>query len=104
LNELIKEDEKLAEQANIRFIHTPKARKRAETKETSGMMLKAAAPVFGYDGKLSGVLYGGNLLNRNYKEIGTGRPNMQVFKRECKTIRAIGMLSYFIRMLIKIGV
>jgi two-component system NtrC family sensor kinase len=64
--EIVKESEDLAEQANIDFITTPKARRRAETRETSGMMIKAAAPVFGYDGKLSGVLYGGNLLNRNY--------------------------------------
>ncbi|GAJ15484.1 unnamed protein product, partial [marine sediment metagenome] len=31
------------------------------------MCIKAAAPVFGHDGSLVGVLYGGNLLNRNYK-------------------------------------
>jgi len=30
-------------------------------------MIKAAAPVFGYNGNLIGVLYGGILLNRNYK-------------------------------------
>lgn len=30
------------------------------------MCIKAAAPVFGHDGSLVGVLYGGNLLNRNY--------------------------------------
>jgi two-component system NtrC family sensor kinase len=66
-SELLKEGKDLAEQANIEFIPTPKARRRDETRETSGMMIKAAAPVFGYDGKLSGVLYGGNLLNRDYK-------------------------------------
>ena len=31
------------------------------------MCVKAAVPVFGYDGNLIGVLYDGNLLNRNYK-------------------------------------
>jgi len=31
------------------------------------MMIKAAAPILGDDGQLLGVLYGGNLLNRNYK-------------------------------------
>jgi two-component system NtrC family sensor kinase len=46
---------------------TPKARPRTEAEETSGMMIKAAAPVFGYNGELIGVLYGGNLLNRNYQ-------------------------------------
>ena len=65
--ELIKEGQVLAEQAHIKFIPTPKAKPSTETEQTSGMMIKAAAPVLGYDGGLIGVLYGGNLLNRNYK-------------------------------------
>jgi len=65
--ELIKEDKALAEQAYIKFVPTPKAKPSSETEQTSGMMLKAAAPIFGYDGSLIGVLYGGSLLNRNYK-------------------------------------
>ncbi len=64
--ELIKEGVDLVEQAYIKFISTPKARPRLETEETSGMMIKAAAPVF-YNGSLIGVLYGGNLLSRDYK-------------------------------------
>jgi two-component system NtrC family sensor kinase len=65
--ELIKEDASLAKQAHIEFIRTPKAKPSTETEQTSGMMMKAAAPVFDYDGSLIGVLYGGNLLNRNYQ-------------------------------------
>jgi two-component system NtrC family sensor kinase len=65
--ELIKEGEDLAEQAYMKLIPTPKAKPMPETEHTSGMMIKAAAPVFGYDGSLIGVLYGGNLLNRNYE-------------------------------------
>ncbi len=64
--ELIKEGEDLAEQANIKFIPTPKAKPKPETEETSGMMIKAAVPIL-YNGSLIGVLYGGNLLNRNYE-------------------------------------
>jgi two-component system, NtrC family, sensor kinase len=64
--ELLKEGADLAKQANIKFIPTPKAKPRPETEETSGMMIKAVAPVFDYDGSLMGVLYGGNLLNRDY--------------------------------------
>ncbi|MCX5905740.1 MAG: cache domain-containing protein, partial [Deltaproteobacteria bacterium] len=45
---------------------TRQARTPAEPQETSGMMLKAAAPVFTDTGRLLGVLYGGILLNRNY--------------------------------------
>jgi two-component system NtrC family sensor kinase len=67
--ELIKEGAGLAEQAYIKFIPTPKAKPSLETEQTSGMMIKAAAPVFGYEGSLIGVLYGGILLNRNYKVV-----------------------------------
>ena len=65
--ELIKEGEDLAEQAYMKFISTPKAKPRPEDEETSGMMIKAAAPVLGYNGNLLGVLYGGKLLNRDYE-------------------------------------
>jgi len=64
--ELKKEGPELAERAYVEFIPTPKAKPRSETEQTAGMMIKAAAPVFGYDHRLIGVLYGGILLNRNY--------------------------------------
>jgi two-component system NtrC family sensor kinase len=56
----------LTEQACFKFIDTPLARPRAETEETSGMMLMAAAPICDDKGALIGVLYGGILLNRNF--------------------------------------
>jgi two-component system NtrC family sensor kinase len=65
--ELRKEGADLVEQARIEFIQTPKAKPTQETRQTSGMMIRAAAPILGHDGRLLGVLYGGNLLNRNYK-------------------------------------
>ena len=64
--ELIKEDEELSERARIRPIPTPRAKIVSTTEQTSGMMIKAAAPVFDNDGTLIGVLYGGILLNKNY--------------------------------------
>jgi len=65
-DELIKEDKTLVEQACIEFIPTLRAKPRAENEETSGMMVKAAAPVLDSQGKIIGILYGGTLLNRNY--------------------------------------
>lgn len=65
--ELRKEGPDLVEQAFIEYISTPKAKPTLETKQTSAMMIKAAAPILGDDGKLIGVLYGGSLLNRNYQ-------------------------------------
>jgi two-component system NtrC family sensor kinase len=66
VEELTRESPALAEQAYFKFIETPMARPRSETEETSGMMLKAAAPIFDAEGNFIGVVYGGILLNRNY--------------------------------------
>ena len=65
--ELLKEGDNLTIQACIKFVETPKARQRTEKEETSGMIIKAASPIFNYEGNLIGVLYGGVLLNRNYE-------------------------------------
>ena len=54
------------ERARMPLISTLKARSRVETEERSGMFIKAAAPVFDYGGNFVAVLYGGNMLNRNY--------------------------------------
>jgi two-component system NtrC family sensor kinase len=65
--ELAKEGEELVRQAYMEFIPTPKAKDRPETKETSGMMLKAAVPILDAHDNILGALYGGTLLNRNYE-------------------------------------
>jgi len=65
--DLVTEGADLAEQAYIKFVPTPKAKPTRQTQQTSAMCIKAAASVCDYDGNLIGVLYGGNLLNQNYK-------------------------------------
>lgn len=67
--ELIKEGKELAERAHMEVVPTPKAMPVAKREETSGMLIKAAAPVLDYNGTLVGVLYGGKLLNRNYEVV-----------------------------------
>lgn len=64
--ELEKEGKDLAEQANIKFIPTPNEKPRPEKEETSGMVIKAAAPVMGYNNELLGIIYAWRLLNRDY--------------------------------------
>ena len=64
--ELAKEGMDLAQQAYIKFVPTPKAKQTTEVEQTSGMMLKAAAPILDYNDNLIGALYGGVLLSRNY--------------------------------------
>ncbi len=65
--DLQKEGSDLAERAFTLFVPTPKAREAPADRESSGMMLKAAVPVWNDSGRLVGVLYGGMLLNRNYQ-------------------------------------
>jgi two-component system NtrC family sensor kinase len=62
------------------ILPTPKAKPRKDAEETSGMMLKAAAPIVGQAGKLLGVLYGGSLINRDYYIV--DRIKEIVFKEE----------------------
>jgi len=90
---LMKEGENMAEQARMKFIPTPKTRTRMESEETSGMMIKAAAPIFDFDGKLIGVLYAGKLLNRNYEIV--DRVKDIVYRGEVYKGKDIGTTTIF---------
>jgi len=61
------EGPELVRQAYMEFVPTPKAKTRPQTRETAGMMLKAAVPILDLHGNVWGVIYGGTLLNRNYE-------------------------------------
>lgn len=60
------ENPALSEQAYFELIDTPRARFRAETESSDGMVLKAVSPIFDEQHKLIGTVSGGVLLNRNY--------------------------------------
>lgn len=64
-NELIKEGEEFTRLAHIPINRMHKEERKAG-EVISGLVIKAAAPVFGNRGELLGVLYGGDLLNRSY--------------------------------------
>ncbi len=91
--ELIKEGRELAERAYLEFIPTPKAAPRPENREEDGMMLMAASPVLGDDGRMLGVLYGGILLNRNYDIV--DRVKDIVYKGEKYKGKEIGTVTIF---------
>lgn len=57
----------LARRARIAVIPTPRARPRAETDVTAGLVLKAVAPILDEEGRAIGLLYGGILLNQNFE-------------------------------------
>ena len=91
--ELKKEGGDLVKQAYMAILPTPKAKPRKEAEETSGMMLKAAAPIVGQAGKLLGVLYGGSLINRDYYIV--DRIKEIVFKEEKYKGKDIGTATIF---------
>ncbi len=91
--ELLKDGEALAAQALITFIPTPMASRQAEGRETSGMMLEAAAPVLNEDGSLLGVLSGGVLVNRDYEIV--DRVKRIVFKEGQYKGRELGTATIF---------
>jgi two-component system NtrC family sensor kinase len=92
-SELLREGEDLADQAYMEFIPTPKAAPRLENKETSGLMLKAAAPLSDEKQGILGVLYGGILLNRNYEIV--DRVKETVFRGEKYKGRETGTATIF---------
>jgi len=91
--ELMKEGEDLARQAYMKIIPTPKTKLKEEAEETSGMILKAAVPIVDQDDKLLGILYGGNLINRDYYIV--DRIKEIVFKGEKYKGKDIGTATIF---------
>ena len=90
---LLNEDKQLAGQAHFRLMDTPRAKPTDRTEETSGMALMVASPIFATDGKLMGVLYGGHLLNRNFKIV--DRVWELVYKGEKFREKDIGTVTIF---------
>ncbi len=91
--ELLKESQKLADQASMGITPTLMAEPSGKKLVTSGMMLKGAAPVFTGSGHLVGVLIGGVLLNRNYEIVDKVRTT--VFKGEAYKGQQVGTATIF---------
>jgi len=92
--ELAKESPELARRALMEITPTPKSGPSAKARETSGMVLKAAAPVFYAGGRrFLGVLCGGILINRNYQIVDKVRKI--VFKEEMYDKREVGTATIF---------
>ncbi len=91
--ELALESESLVRQAMMDLTVTPRAKPTDKTRVTSGMMIKAAAPVFNPGGRFLGVLTGGVLLNRNYDIVDKVRTT--VFKEGVYKGREVGTVTIF---------
>ncbi|MDI6733381.1 MAG: cache domain-containing protein [Planctomycetota bacterium] len=91
--EMVKCSSSLVEQAYFRVIPTPHAKPTDKTEETAGMVIKAAAPILDYDGNLLGLLYGANLINRNYKIV--DKIKETVFQGQMYKGKEIGTATIF---------
>lgn len=91
--ELAAEAPDLAEQAHVKIIPVPMAEPGARADVTSGLVLMAAAPV-ATDSGLTGVLYGGILLNRSFALV--DQINRTIFGGEQSDGRDIGSVTIFI--------
>ena len=90
---LLNEGARLAERASIEIISHPAGPAPKKSHETSGMVMKAAAPVLDRNGTMLGVLYGGKLLNHNH-EIIDGVSDI-IFKGEMYRGRHLGSVTIF---------
>ncbi len=83
----------LNERAFIAFEPTPMAKKRAKESESSGLAMVAAAPITDIQGRLTGVIYGGTLLNRNHQLVDQIRSI--VFEDEVIDGHQVGTVTIF---------
>ncbi len=81
----------LAEQAMIRIIPTEAARPVTSLIRTEGIVAAAAVPVFGREGQLLAVLYGGDLLNQQYEMVDAIR--QEIFRDEVYSGKPIGTVA-----------
>jgi len=90
---LLQESPDLAAQALMDVTPTQKAKPRESRQETSGMMLKAAVPIFDDENNFQGVLLGGILLNRNFEIV--DKIKEIVHEKEIYKGREIGTATIF---------
>ena len=91
--ELLIEDESLAEQAYMKFTPTPYAKPRPENESTAGMVVMAASPVHDNEGNVVGVLYVADLINRDYAMVDSIKNVL--YKDEIYGSRDVGTATIF---------
>ncbi|MFH1673886.1 MAG: PAS domain S-box protein [Pseudomonadota bacterium] len=93
LERLAREGDKLADQARIEIIPTPRAKPKPRPKHLgSGMVIAAAQPVM-LNGKVVGTLYSAQLLNRNFAIVDKTRDT--VYQNRLYKGRMIGTATIF---------
>ncbi|MBN2580985.1 MAG: cache domain-containing protein [Pirellulales bacterium] len=90
---LLREGKDLAERARFELVPTLEARPTKDRVRTEGMAVAAAVPVLDTQGRLLAILYGGNLLNRQYKMVDAIKK--EVFAKEVYHGKDIGTVTIF---------
>ncbi|MBN2474421.1 MAG: cache domain-containing protein [Pirellulales bacterium] len=90
---LAKEGEDLATRARFQLLPTPAARPTDEKFRTDGMVVAAAVPIVGSQGRLLGILYGGDLLNRRFEIVDLIKE--EVFPEQRFAGKDIGTVTIF---------
>jgi len=90
-----KEGEDLAQQSIIKFVETPEVKPRKGPEQGSAMVLISASPILDGAGKFLGVLYGGEVLNRNYSLV--DRVKDILYQNEKHRGKEIGVVTLFLK-------
>ncbi len=83
----------LAERARFSLLPTPAAHPTQEREQTDGMVAGAAVPIFAGQGRMVGILYGGDLLNRRHELVDAIK--QEVFPAGEYQGRAVGTVTIF---------
>jgi two-component system NtrC family sensor kinase len=92
--EILKEGEDLAQQSTIKFVEAPETKARKAPEQGSAMVLISASPILGRNGKVLGVLYGGEVLNRNYSLVDRVRDIL--YQNEKHRGKEVGVVTLFL--------
>jgi two-component system NtrC family sensor kinase len=90
---LAREGSDLPKRAHIKLVDTLAARPTTEQSRSDGMVVAAAVPILDSRGRLLGILYGGDLLNRRNEIVNSIKK--QVFPDEVYQGKDIGTVTIF---------
>lgn len=92
--ELLREGLALAKRSKIVLLPTDKARKRSDSVETSGMLIRAVQPVLSADGRFLGAIIAGRLLNNDNRIV--DRVKEIVYQGQRHRGRDVGAVTIFL--------
>ena len=93
--EIKKEGDEIISVCDIKPIETPKSKKNRVFEEGAALALISASPILDEQGRLVGVLWGGEVLNKDYEMV--DKIKDIVFQKERYEEKEIGTVTIFLR-------